>query len=506
MHTRLTCHDAGGSGLIRPDRPCRMTVVRPQGRLRRKGCLLLPIALITAVNGAFAAETESGPDPFHTDQALHRGTTGLSDPLGYDCATPARSLTFVAAVELALCANPQTRTAWAQAHEQAAALGRAESAWLPQLDATGSVERQYGRHADINGEIVSDTQTNTDAAINLTWTLYDFGNRAGRIESARRLLDAAAATASSVVQQTVGLVVQTYYGVVAGDASLVAAKSTVEIAAHSLEIAQALQTGGAGTLGDVLQAQTAHEQAILAQVQAEAVARSAHGSLSVTLGRAADQGFLLAPDPVPTEVPTLTARMADLMKEAERQRPDLAAARFQRDAAEADIGVARSAGRPSIQVGVIHHYTSTTGVPSENYDQIGVSVNWPLFTGFNVTYGVRQAQAALHVSEANLQQVQLTVTLDVWNGYYNLASANEQLTATADLLKTAQENEQVAIGRYKAGVGSIVDVLTAQTALANARQTRINAELGWSVSRAQLALALGRLSSAAPLATGAPLP
>jgi len=123
-----------------------------------------------------------------------------------------------------------------------------------------------------------------------------------------------------------------------------------------------------------------------------------------------------------------------------------------------------------------------------------------------VTYGVRQAQAALHVSEANLEQVELTVTLDVWNGYYNLESANQQLTATADLLKTALENEQVAIGRYKAGVGSIVDVLTAQTALATARQLRVDAELGWKVARAQLALALGRLSSAAPLADTAPLP
>jgi len=62
------------------------------------------------------------------------------------------------------------------------------------------------------------------------------------------------------------------------------------------------------------------------------------------------------------------------------------------------------------------------------------------------------------------------------------------------------------MGRYKAGVGSIVDVLTAQTALATARQTRINSELGWFVARAQLAFALGRLSSAAPLSEQHALP
>jgi TolC family type I secretion outer membrane protein len=464
------------------------------------------MGLLVAAPDSVVAGPESGPDPFRTNQALHRGAPGLADPVGLSCATPGRDLTFAAAVELALCANPQTRTAWAQAHAQAAALGSAESAWLPQISAAGSESRQYGKHEDASGDIVTTAQNTGDAAVNLTWTLYDFGARTGRIESARGLLNAAAATVNSIVQQTVRSVVQTYYGVVAGDASVVAAKSTEQIAAHSLEIARALQAGGVGTLGDVLQAQTAYEQDILARVQAEAAAKSAHGTLAVTLGRTADQIFVLAPDPVPAEVPALSARMADLMKEAVRQRPDLAAARFQRDASEANITVARATGLPSISIGAMHHLTATTGVPTQNYDQIGISISVPIFSGFSTTYAVRQAEAALHVSESNLEQVELNVTLDTWNGYYNLDSANQQLKATADLLKTAEENEQVSIGRYKAGVGSIVDVLTAQTALATARELRINAELGWNVARAQLAYALGRLASAAPLASQEPLP
>lgn len=167
----------------------------------------------------------------------------------------------------------------------------------------------------------------------------------------------------------------------------------------------------------------------------------------------------------------------------------------------------RSSGiRPSITIGALHNFTTTTGVPNENYDQVGISMTWPLFTGFNVSYGVRQAQAALQQQESNLEQVGLSVTLDVWNGYYSLDSANQQLTITAGLTKTADENLQVALGRYQAGVGSIVDVLTAQTAAATSRQLRINAELGWKVARANLALALGRLSSAEPLRDRAALP
>ena len=465
----------------------------------------MSFALLIATTLSFAARSGSLSDPFRTDATLHHDTEGLSDPSGHDCAIPGNALTFAAAVNLALCANPQTRSAWAQAHQQAAALGIAESAWLPDISATGSESRTFG-HADVNGTILPGAGNTGDAAVNLTWTLYDFGARSGRITSAHRLLDAAAATASSVVQQTVRTVVQSYYGVVAGDADLVAAKTTEDVALHSLEIARALRDGGVGTLGDVLQAQTAHGQAVLARVQAEAAAKSARGTLSVTLGISADQPFKLAPEPVPTEVPALAARMADLMAEAARQRPDLAAAQAQLDAAEADITVARAVGRPSISIGASQNFASATGIPNQNYGQVGVTVTVPIFTGYRVTYGVRQAQAALQVREANLEQVGLNVTLDVWNAYHSLDSANQQLTATAVLTKTAEENEQVALGRYKAGVGSIVDVLTAQTAAATSRELRISAELGWKVSRAQLALALGLLSSAAPLADGAALP
>jgi outer membrane protein TolC len=168
--------------------------------------------------------------------------------------------------------------------------------------------------------------------------------------------------------------------------------------------------------------------------------------------------------------------------------------------------VARALGRPTISIGAQHTFNTQTGEPNLNYNQVGISVSWPLFTGFSVSYGVRQAQAALQQQEANLEQVGLSVTLDVWGGYYSLDSANQQLIVTSGLTKTADDNLQVALGRYQAGVGTIADVLTAKTAAASARNYRINAELGWKVARANLALALGRLTSAQPLRDDSPLP
>jgi outer membrane protein len=469
-------------------------------RLNSFGCAAL------LIGATFAQSVSAGPysdtfqpDAFGTGAALRQRTPGLTDPLNQDCALPPTELTLAAAVDLALCRNPTTRSAWAAAHQQAAALGATESAWLPSISATGGETRAIGPHVDVTGQEVSTPQDTSDAAVQLSWTLYDFGARGGRISSARHLLDAAAEAVDSTAQQTTFNVVQSYYGAVAADATLVATQTTEGVASHSLEAARALRTGGVATLADVLQAETAYDQAVLARIQAERAATGAHGTLAVVIGTPADQPLKLAANPVPAQVPALTARMADLMAAAQRQRPDLAAALAQRDSAESDITVARAAGRPSISVGAARDWNNTTGIPTEKYTQLGVTVTVPIFTGFSVGYGIRQAQAQLQAREANVEQVRLSVSLDVWNGYYALDSANKQLVETATLIQTAQNNQDVALGRYQSGVGTILDLLTAQTAAANARELRINAELGWQVARAQLALALGRLSGSEPL-------
>jgi outer membrane protein TolC len=83
-------------------------------------------------------------------------------------------------------------------------------------------------------------------------------------------------------------------------------------------------------------------------------------------------------------VPALTVRIADLMAEAARQRPDLAAAQAQRDSAESDIGVARALGRHSISIGALHTFNYQTGTPNLNYNQVGINFTVPIFTGFKI--------------------------------------------------------------------------------------------------------------------------
>jgi outer membrane protein TolC len=106
--------------------------------------------------------------------------------------------------------------------------------------------------------------------------------------------------------------------------------------------------------------------------------------------------------------------------------------------------------------------------------------------------------------------LRLQISLDVWRAYHDLRTASESISAARTLLNSAEESSRVALGRYKAGVGNILDVLNAQSALADARQQYIQASLNWNIARAVLAQSIGGLDNAMiqslPVSTAAAMP
>ena len=105
-----------------------------------------------------------------------------------------------------------------------------------------------------------------------------------------------------------------------------------------------------------------------------------------------------------------------------------------------------------------------------------------------------QADAAKAAAERTLDQV----ILDVWSSYYAVQTAAQRVRTTRDLLASAQQSAEVAQGRYRSGVGSILDLLTAQSALADARSQDAQARSLWFLSIAQLAFSTGVLQPGSP--------
>ncbi len=444
---------------------------------------ILPVFLYLAMPFVWAAE----PDPFRTEAiAPLKPSPQLSARVGEaPCSTdlPSMPLTAIDAVDLTLCNNPQTREIWAASRAQAALVGVAQSAWLPDIDGRVNATRNFTDARNFN--------QNT-AALTLSWLMFDFGQRSANIENAQQLLNAAASSQSAAVQSLFLSALQSFYTAQATRAAVVSATQAERSAQEGFQVAEGRYKAGVATPADRLQAQTAFSQATLNRIKAEGEARNSLGTLANVLGFDAQQRIALVEyQGMPVE--KVFQRDVDrLIDEARQRRPDLKAAEAQLKAAEAGIDLARAQGRPTVSVSTGPTWQEIGGVAA-NGGNVGITLNVPIFSGFETTYRVRSAAAQAEVRAAQRDRIRSQIALDVWKAYQSLTTATQSLKATADLVASAEQSERVALGRYKAGVGTVLDLLAAQSALAGARLQRIQAALDWYVFRATLAQTMGAL-------------
>jgi outer membrane protein len=434
----------------------------------------------------FASEMS---DPFGTEAMMPlKPALRIDGAVGDPCAAQSlnHALNLLEVVNLALCNNPQTRVVWATSRVQAEQVGVNTAAYLPSasLDASAN-STKLGTAPSVAQRSIS---------VTLSYLLYDFGSRAANLENARQLLAAASATQDSTVQTLFLLAVQSYYETQARLAALDATIESERAAKESFAAAEARYKTGSATPADKLQAQTAYSQATLNRIAADGNLKNAKGALANILGLDANRNVLLASSSTTVMPNDFEGDINALIEEARRRRPDLQAAAAQVKAFEASADAARAAGRPSISLSAYADQNRSAGIDTHG-STVAINLSVPVFSGFAPTYRVRAAEAQVEAKNAQLAQLRLQVALDVWTAYQNLTTATQSLRSSADLLSSAEQSERVVLGRYKAGVGSILDVLNAQSALASARLQRIQSTFNWNTSRAALAQAMGSLDA-----------
>lgn len=474
--------------------------------MRYRSQYFAAFTLICLADSGWVMANETA-DPFRTEALLPaKPALHLEGESGDPCAQamPTRALDLLDVVNLALCKNPQTREVWASARAQAAQVGVSKASYLPSPTLNASGSRSWA-----NG--LSGTSQRS-IGLSLSYLLYDFGTRAANLESARQLLEAASATQDNTIQTVFLAAIQSYYQNQAARAALDAARESERATKESLAAAEARYQAGSATPADKLQAQTAHSQAMLNRITADGNLRNAQGTLANLLGLDANIVIALVtpsiepmrnqPDstavqpvdaaPSTEELSVFERDIAALIAEARQHRPDLYAAAAQLKAAEAAVDAARASGKPTVSLTASTTHLNSAGVSSQG-STAGLSLTVPIFSGFAPTYRIRAAEAQVEARLAQLDKLRLQIALEVWTAYQNLVTSTQSLRTTADLLNSAAQSERVALARYKAGAGSILDVLNAQSTLASARQQRIQATLNWNIGRATLAQTMGSL-------------
>ena len=410
----------------------------------------------------------------------------VSDP----CSQKAydKPLSLVEVTEAALCHNPQTREVYANAKVQSAQVGIARSLFFPSVTDTLSVTENKNRTTNYS---------NATNRIVASYLLYDFGSRDANFENANQLLRAASATQNATVQTVLLASVNAFYQVHASRAILNASIETERLSQESFKSAEAKYIAGVATPADKLQAQTSFANATLTKLRNEGTLKVAYGNLANVMGAPANINFQIA-DSKLDDIPELIDQDIDaLIEQARLQRPDLVASEAQLKASLAKIEAVKADAKPKVRIDASNQYDENLlGQISQNTSQLGVFLSIPLFEGYKPTYLIRSAEATAELNASKRDQLKLQVSLDVWTAYQNLKTANETITASNVLLLSAEESSRVSLGRYKEGVGNIIDTLNAQSALANAKQQKIQSVLSWNIARTTLAQSIGVLDNA----------
>ncbi|MBV8397265.1 MAG: TolC family protein, partial [Acetobacteraceae bacterium] len=434
---------------------------------------------MTAIAPLFAQSPPvSSAQPWHSVQERQIAPGPRSTYSAPARIEPDKIYSLAELIDFAEAHNPETRVAWENARAQAAALGIAKSELFPTVAAI-AVAAEQRKMDGFASQYYRQTVTDLETTLNLTYTIFDFGARRGRINGEKARLLAANFGFNDVHRQLIYDVSQAYY-------RLLNAAGQEEAAGANLVNAQAVQQAaeerlrnGLATLPDVLEARSATAQAqydLQAVLGAEQIAR---GDLATFLGTPAATRIRVQPlNELPTpESVSETAEAA--IERALQQRPDLLAQAAEIRLAQAERQQARSGFFPvlnaAVGTGAVSPYIFQQNLPWGHTTDLAGSASfnltWTVFDGGARRNRLAQSEARIREAEARVAAARDRIEDQVWAAYANLNTAFRQREAATALLGAATQSYSAALESYNYGLRNLLDVTNAQKVLAQARST-----------------------------------
>ena len=426
----------------------------------------------------------------------------LSAVLAVTAAT--RVLTLEEAVQTARTHQPQLREARASTEAAAAVADEARAPLLPQIAATVEYDRatanlifRPGTSATSAANAPGSSSTTYNFfsnGITIYQLLYDFGQTSQRWRSQQASAEATARLEMSAAQQVDLTVRATFFGARANRALVEVARETVANLGRHLDQTQAFVKAGTRPDIDLYQARSDLANAQVQLVNAEANYSQSRSQLNQAMGVEGPIDFDVADDslgPTPGE----DAPTDELVAEALVARPDVASLADQVRAQELTLSSIRGQYGPSIAaVGGFAQGGDALGNLNWNAT-VGISLTWFLYQGGSTSASVREAKARGRNLRAQVDSLRQQIRVQVEQVRLALTAAKASQVGARESLANAKARLELAEGRYKSGVGNIIELSDAQVALTAASTQVITADFQLATARAQLIQALGRGAS-----------
>jgi len=450
-------------------------------------------------------ETKWAPSAQASDHysisAVHQpGTVAVEPPPSAAPNLPTYDLPTL--VDMALGSNPSTRSAWESARAAAAEYGESRAPYYPMVGVdTPSGYSKVLFQLPVHASVVKQWQSNP--MIELTYTILDFGRRSAGADLARNEMIAANFTFDRRLQDVVFNVERTYYALDAAHAAVTAAQQNLDLAITDMAAVQDRLDNGLATEPELLLARERVAQSRYDVANAKLLVREGQANLAVAIGVAAN-----TPLPIETlerqAVPSnLGSEIEALIDDTIRHRPDLSAKVADVRAAEASQRQSAAQWYPMVgldanygeqYLGYTFNGPPTISTLQPQYSAL-INIHWDAFTGFKRLNDDRRADAELAASHADLESAELEAIAEVWRAYYEFQSSVEKYAYGQALLAAAQEAYDANLETYRQGLSTIVELLTAQRDLANARYTLIQSKADLLTADAAVAYAAGAIEA-----------
>ncbi|MBI3236756.1 MAG: TolC family protein [Chlamydiales bacterium] len=406
-------------------------------------------------------------------------------------------------VDIALQNNVQTKITWAQARSAAAQWGQSQSQFFPQF--TGEFSYERARQPNFISTISVDPTAPVSVSdvyysvygpqLQVSYLVYDFGTLRATTESYRQALYYADWTHNNAIQVLIQTIMNDFYGYLYQQELYTADEANVQTARLTLEVAESGLQVGVRDITDFLQAQTQllqNQTSLSAQVQQVQIA---YGQLMADMGLPANLDMKTLG--LPTDLPKqdFLPPLEEMIALGLQNRPDLLALEANLRSYQQKLKATQRQFLPQVNYDFQLGKTYFNGGLHDRYNfSSTISVSMPLFAGFYYKNAIKIAKANRDAAEEQMKNSQIDVIQQITTYYSSVKVAFDTLQFALAFLEASQEQYTVSLAKYKEGTNTILDVVSAQSSLADARATKAQAIQEWFTSLANLAYSTGMVS------------
>lgn len=396
-----------------------------------------------------------------------------------------RPLTLPDAIQIALGNHMQIGIARSNAESARARLVVDRSAYYPSVTPAYTYKTNNSDH---NTTAFQSTAQGT--TVGIQQTIFDSGKREIGVAQGRDAVRSADFGILNTRASVILNVTTNWYELLRSKELVRVAEAELNRTKTTLEATQAFVDAGSSAKKDILQAQADFSNANVQAIQARNNVRLAETSLRTAMGLTTPQPIATPDEPQAAPSPEAETRsIAEFVQDALANRPDLKQSEANLASSRRSVRLAAINAGPQLDSTASGVYSAH---PNPGIDRIvSVSVTYPLFDAGAARARVREARASLQQAEQQLELQRQTIAADVESAYLKREEARTRVSAAQTALEASRANYESATQSQREGVGTILDVITAENALITAETNAVQAVYDFYTADATLRYAVG---------------